>query len=135
MGMPMTMHSETPTIASLRPCAAASKRWSVVRSKEASISTDSRLTQSTVSSLKEKSTSLCVSRSESLRHAPLFRGTLTQAPKQDRDTATFDLFTCQHTLENSHFRNAEARDPEHDALEGHDLFRNNFSKMKKEEEK
>jgi hypothetical protein len=35
MGMPMMMHSETPTIASVRPCTAASKRWSVVFSNEA----------------------------------------------------------------------------------------------------
>lgn len=35
--MPMMMHSLTPLIASRLACAAASKRWSVVFSKEASL--------------------------------------------------------------------------------------------------
>ena len=39
----MMMHSDTPTIASVRPCTAASKRWSVVLSNDASMSTDSRI--------------------------------------------------------------------------------------------
>ena len=39
MGMPMMMASLTPSIASVRPCSAASNRWSVVFSKEASMST------------------------------------------------------------------------------------------------
>mmetsp|Transcript_18847 Transcript_18847/g.58640 ORF Transcript_18847/g.58640 Transcript_18847/m.58640 type:complete len:244 (-) Transcript_18847:1976-2707(-) len=40
-GMPMMMHSDTPSTLSTRPCSAASKRWSVVFSKDASMSTDS----------------------------------------------------------------------------------------------
>mmetsp|Transcript_30816 Transcript_30816/g.68037 ORF Transcript_30816/g.68037 Transcript_30816/m.68037 type:complete len:215 (+) Transcript_30816:97-741(+) len=41
IGTPIMMHSDTPTMESWRECTAASNRWSVVFSKEASISTDS----------------------------------------------------------------------------------------------
>mmetsp|Transcript_10484 Transcript_10484/g.29328 ORF Transcript_10484/g.29328 Transcript_10484/m.29328 type:complete len:298 (+) Transcript_10484:80-973(+) len=39
MGIPMMMHSLTPSMVSVRPCSAASNRWSVVFSNDASIST------------------------------------------------------------------------------------------------
>ena len=39
IGTPIIIHSDTPTILSSRLCTAASKRWSVVFSNDANIST------------------------------------------------------------------------------------------------